>query len=379
MKLALLLARYFPHGGLQRGCLTIAGLLGARGHEVEILTAAWRGERPEGVAVRVLGAPGLTNHGRLRAFARASRAALAGAGFDAVVGFDRVPGLDLHYVGDRCYQAGARRRYGPLYRLTPRYRTLVAFEGAVFRPQAGTEILLPNEAEREAFQRCYGTPAERFHPLPPGIPRDRRRAHDAEAVRRATRAELGVSEEERLLLVVASGFHTKGLDRALRALAALAAGGGPKARLVAIGDDEAAPYERLARRLGLAQRVRLLPGRDDIPRFLVAADLLVHAARKECMGAVLLEAAVAGLPVLCSAACGYAWHVEKADAGRVLPEPFRQAALNSVLAEMLASPRHSEWARNGVAYGARTDLFSGREVAAELIERLARERRERAR
>ena len=123
---------------------------------------------------------------------------------------------------------------------------------------------------------------------------------------------------------------------------------------MAIGDDEAAPYERLARRLGLAQRVRLLPGRDDIPRFLVAADLLVHAARKECMGAVLLEAAVAGLPVLCSAACGYAWHVEKADAGRVLPEPFRQAALNSALAEMLASPRQSEWARNGVAYGART-------------------------
>ena len=63
----------------------------------------------------------------------------------------------------------------------------------------------------------------------------------------------------------------------------------------------------------------------------------------------------------------------------MLPEPFRQAVLNSALAEMLASPRHGEWARNGVAYGQRTDLFSGREVAAELIEQLARERRERAR
>jgi UDP-glucose:(heptosyl)LPS alpha-1,3-glucosyltransferase len=42
---------------------------------------------------------------------------------------------------------------------------------------------------------------------------------------------------------------------------------------------------------------------------------------------VLLEAVVAGLPVLTTAVCGYAHHISDADAGVVVAEPFTQHAL----------------------------------------------------
>ena len=70
-----------------------------------------------------------------------------------------------------------------------------------------------------------------------------------------------------------------------------------RTRLVAIGRDKPGEYQRLARRLGVAERFTILPGRDDIPRFLQGADLLLHPARYENTGAVLIEAVVIVLAV----------------------------------------------------------------------------------
>lgn len=82
---------------------------------------------------------------------------------------------------------------------------------------------------------------------------------------------------------------------------------------------------------------------------------------------------VAGLPVLTTDICGYAFHVLKANAGRVVPSPFEQAALNRELAEMLSDPqRLKAWGGNGIAYGRTEDLYSLPEKAADLIETVAR-------
>jgi UDP-glucose:(heptosyl)LPS alpha-1,3-glucosyltransferase len=69
----------------------------------------------------------------------------------------------------------------------------------------------------------YATPAERWTLLPPGIACDRRRRPDADQVRAAARAALGLAPEAWLLLALGSQFRTKGVDRTVRALAALPA------------------------------------------------------------------------------------------------------------------------------------------------------------
>ena len=64
--------------------------------------------------------------------------------------------------------------------------------------------------------------------------------------------------------------------------------------------------------LGLADRISFLGHREDIPELMAAADLLVHPARHDTTGTVILEAVVNGLPVITTSTCGYAHHVEAA-------------------------------------------------------------------
>ena len=118
-----------------------------------------------------------------------------------------------------------------------------------------------------------------------------------------------------------------------------------------------------------------LPPSDDIVRYFLAADLFLHPAREENTGSVILEAIIAGTPVLCTAVCGFAEHVLRADAGRVTPEPFRQAEFDSAMAEMLASRQLATWSRNGISYGESANIYDGRGIAAELIEKLAGEKK----
>jgi UDP-glucose:(heptosyl)LPS alpha-1,3-glucosyltransferase len=279
-----------------------------------------------------------------------------------------MPGLDVYYAADPCFEEKARILRHPLYRLSYRYRHFAAAERAVFSPASQTKILTIAAQQQVAFMRHYGTPPERFHLLPPGISMDRRAPENAAEIRRGFRHEFGLGEQDLLLLQIGSGFKTKGLDRTLQAMASLPDTLGMRTQLMVIGQDNPAPFERRIRRLGLERRARIFPGRDDIPRFLLGADLLIHPAYYETAGIVLLEAVVAGLPVLTSAACGYAHYIEEADAGHVVPLPFEQHVLNEHLHDMLTDDAAREtWRRNGLKFADHADIYGLHERAADII------------
>src|SRR5690606_2295489 len=192
----------------------------------------------------------------------------------------------------------------PIYRRWGRYKHFAEYERAVFDPQAKTEILMISEVQQPLFVKHYGTPAERFHLLPPGIAADRRAPANAGVILARPRADFGLRSDELLLVQIGSGFKTKGVDRSLKALAALPRELKQRTRLLVIGQDDPKPFKLQAKALGVSSMVEFLKGRSDIPRFLLGADLLIHPAYNENTGTVLLEALVAGLPVLVSDVCG---------------------------------------------------------------------------
>jgi UDP-glucose:(heptosyl)LPS alpha-1,3-glucosyltransferase len=102
-----------------------------------------------------------------------------------------------------------------------------------------------------------------------------------------------------------------------------------------------------------------------------AADLLVHPARLDVTGTVILEAIVSGLPVITTANCGYSPHVAAAGAGLVLPAEVAPAALDAALVAADATSR-ARWSANSFAYGRNPNLFSGLPRAADLIEAAGR-------
>ncbi len=375
MRAIFAIYKYFPHGGIQRDMLKMLREWVRRGHDASVLTGEWRGPKPGGAAVCEVPRRGLSNHGRYRRFHAALAAHAADEQPDLVVGMNKMPGLDVYFAGDPCYLEKAATQRHRLYRLLPRYRHFAAFERAVFTRGGKTRIFTLTAPAMDDYRRHYDTEAERFVLLPPGIDRDRVPGGDAARVRSAFRDEFGFAEHEQLLLFVGSGFRKKGLDRVLLGLRALPPTLAENVRLFVVGSDNARPFVRMAKRLGLSSRVRFFAGRDDVPRFLLGADALVLPAYDELAGMVILEAMFAGLPALVTENCGYAHYLGEAQAGIVLPTPYVQERFDRELKNLLTSPQRESWRCNGLAAARDERYFQLAPVAVDHLEGFAGERR----
>ena len=367
MKLAFVLFKYFPYGGLQRDMARMASACQALGYEIHVYTLSWQGAVPAGFHVHLLPARGLRNFVRYRDFIRLLQQALVLHPVDAVIGFNKLSGLDVYYAADPCFRQEHVENKTYFVRFLGRYRFFLRQEEAVFGAASKTLVLMISDLQLKYFRKYYGIDAARIRMLPPGISKDRMAPANRAEVRAGFRQEFGLTDDTILLLSVGSGFSMKGFDRGLLAVAALPAELRARVRVFVIGQDKPGPVERLMQRLGVAELVSLFPGRDDIPRFLQGADFLLHPARHENTGTIIVEAIVAGLPVLTTATCGYALHVKAAAAGRVVASPFRQSVLDDTLYEMLTSGLRDEWSGNGIRYGQTQDLYSLHEKAANII------------
>lgn len=371
LKIAFSLFKYFPYGGLQRDFLRIAQECQRRGHEVDVYTMAWDGDIDQSLSVKILPAKGLTNHSQARSFSAQMEKAIADANYDLVVGFNKMPHLDLYYAADVCYQARIKAKKGLLYRLTPRYQTWKRLEKSVFSRNTHTGIMLISPLQQQEYQGCYATQSERFHLLPPGINRDRLAGSGAAEMGKAMRQQLGVADSDLMLLMVGSGYKTKGVDRAIRSIAALPDAMKQRCKLFVVGKGDAKPFRQLARQLGVEKNMQIMGARPDVPRFLLAADLLLHPSYHENTGTAILEALAAGLPVLTTAVCGYAHFVTDAHAGEVLPAQFDQDKWNQKLEKMLSSADLKVMGQNGFEFAKSADIYSMPERAADLIEQQA--------
>jgi len=367
MRLVFCLFNYFPFGGLQRDFLRIAQECQRRGASIRVYTMSWKGPVPAGFDVRIVPVKALTNHRRAEKFSNWVQSDLRPLTSDLlIVGFNKMPGLDLYYAADGCYREKVFKQRGKFYRLSGRYRLYERFERAVFAAGSKTRILMISEAQAPLFMKHYGTETERMHFLPPNISRDRMAPPNAEAIRTAFRREHGLKGDSLLLLQIGSGFITKGVDRSIRAIAALPPAWKERVVFWVVGNDRKKRFERLAKNLGISDRVVFTGGRDDIPQILLGADLMIHPAYNENTGTALLEAVAAGLPVLCTATCGYSRHIEKAGCGCVVSEPFDQVALNQKLHELLAGDLNQLRAK-ALQYAQDTDLYRMHECAADII------------
>lgn len=365
MHLGFALFKYFPFGGLQRDMLAIAEVCVNRGHRVTVFCSEWEGERPAFVEVSLLPARGLSNHRRDAVFAEAVSRAAREAGVERLVGFNKMPGLDFYYAADSCFAAKVAEERSRYYGLTPRARQFMRMERAVFSPETKTEILLISEPECAVYQRYYSTQSERMHLLPPGIRRDRIMPSDYSARRASFRAQQAWGDQEKIILFVGSGFRTKGLDRALRAFAAFHKRE-PACRMVVLGHDKVQAFAALAGELKISERVHFLGGVDNVVDYLWSADVLLHPAYRENTGTVLLEAMVAGLPVVTTDACGYAGYVRAAQMGEVVPQPVNQNNLNQALNTVLSSAV-LPWRERARQFAETANIFSMPERAADHI------------
>jgi UDP-glucose:(heptosyl)LPS alpha-1,3-glucosyltransferase len=93
---------------------------------------------------------------------------------------------------------------------------------------------------------------------------------------------------------------------------------------------------------------------------------------------VLLEALVAGLPVVTTDVCGYAHHVVAARAGLVLRSPFQQLDLDDAILRTLDGVYRARCRESGLRYAQLTDIYSMHSTGAKLIEQIVEQKLESA-
>jgi glycosyltransferase involved in cell wall biosynthesis len=193
-----------------------------------------------------------------------------------------------------------------------------------------------SQATVDDLVRLGVAPRERFRVLPLGLDLDPLTRLGG-GPRAEARAELGVGEEEILLVFAGRVVPIKRLDLLLAALARARRDDG-RLRLAVAGDGEERPaLERRAAELGLGEAVRFLGYRRELRPLFAAADLAVLSSDNEGTPVSLIEAAAAGLPAVATDAGGVR-EVVGEETGIVVPRGD-EAALAAALARMAADPQ----------------------------------------
>lgn len=370
MQSVFLIFKFFMRGGAQRDMVLAIRALQKRGVSVHILCAEAADPPPEGCQLTVLPVRGCSNHQRARDFEQQANKYLQEHNFDVAVGFSRMSGLDFYFAADDCLLE--RWRNPLLNRILPRRRTFLQQEAAALRTE---RIFTLTGRQEQAYQRFYKVSPERFTRVPPGIEKKYRHADHSADAREKARRKLGVKPDEILIVQAAASFHTKGVDRTLAMIDDLPPELKKRIRLIVPGDDKRRNrFQAIAALRNIA--AEFPGGSDTLEELFIAADLMVHPARAESAGNVLIEAICSDLPVLTSRRCGFAEYISSSGGGVVLPEPFKLDHWSLALQKLLTEPQHLIRCRKNIRGLYKKDFWYSRaEVIADEIIRFIRSKK----
>ena len=346
MDIALCYESVLPaRGGAETYIGDLARRLARDGHAVHLYASRWDAfSLPASTHYHRLDVPDGPRFVRPWRFAGGCVGALKPNRHDVTVGFDKTWGQDVLYPQGGLHAAAAAHN---LLKFPTAWGRTLAATGKWFDPAAWSFsrlerkqylgparplVVVNSRMVRGHFEQFYGIPPESVRVVPSAIDPLRFAADDRLKRRHDERQRWGVGAEETVGLFVGMNYRLKGLAPLLRA-AALVPRDKPF-RVAVVGHPKVGRYERLARRLGIADRVRFLGHRGDPKDAYFASDFLAHPTFYDPCSLVALEALACGLPVVTTRYNGAAELLTPPTDGVVVNDPHDAPALAAAMASM---------------------------------------------
>ena len=348
MKIGLIRRGYSPTGGAEAYLRRFAEGIVASGHQCSLYTSRrWpREEWPH----EMFQVPGADSP---RAFARALVSMGAQERCDLLFSLERVSRCDCYRAGDGVHRAWLARREQAapgirswFRRWNPKHREILALEAELFTRDATRAVIANSHMVKAEIVRHYPLyPADQIHVVHNGVPATGIRP-GSYAQRVRTRKELGIADDEYVVLFAGSGWERKGLSHAIEAMNAASL---PRAVLLVAGsgDKGAMPKSRHTIFLGPVK---------DMPRHYAAADVFLLPTLYDPFSNACLEALAAGLPVITTSSNGFAEIIEPGVEGDVLADPADVRALAQALMGWNDPARRSAVRQQLIAKGARYSI-----------------------
>jgi UDP-glucose:(heptosyl)LPS alpha-1,3-glucosyltransferase len=342
------------------GCETyIAGLarrLARDGHRIHLYACRWDAAAlPSAVTYHRVRLPRCPRFFRPWVFSLACRRALAESAHAVSVGFDKIFGVDVLYPQGGLYAATSEHNLlkypDKLSRALARAVKVIdpahlSFTLLERRQYAGSDrplVVAISDMVRNHFRRHFKLGPNDIRLVRIATDPERFDETDRPLRRLEWRTQWGISPERTVALFAGMNYRLKGLEPLLYAVRQL-----PHEvpfQLLVAGNKHTAVYERMARRLGVADRVRFVGYCADMRNCYFAADFFVHPTFYDPCSHVVLEAMACGLPVITSRYNGASELMHPPREGFVIDDPHDVGHLAWCLTQMLDPARRSACAR----------------------------------
>jgi UDP-glucose:(heptosyl)LPS alpha-1,3-glucosyltransferase len=342
-------------GGCETYIADLARRLVTDGHDVHLYARRWDASAlPAALKIHRVRVPRVPRFLRPWFFGAFCRRALAPAKHQISVGFDKIAGLDVLYPQGGLYAATvehnllkyrsplARRLVRLVKHIDPAHRSFLALDRYQYQRQPLLVVAI-SEMVRHHFEHYYQLDPTNLRMVRIAIDLDRFDECDRPRRRLESRERWGLSPEHTVALFAGMNYRLKGLEPLLRAVALLPAES--SFRLLVAGSPETAPFERLSRRLGIAERVRFAGYCADMRNGYFAADFFVHPTFYDPCSLVVLEALACGLPVITSRHNGAAEVMRPPREGYVIDDPHNLEKLAGAMKQLLDPARRAACAQ----------------------------------
>ncbi len=299
-------------GGVERIVFETARYLASRDHHVTVFANEWDtdDQQPSIVYrhVEMRQKPGFLR--RASYLGACTRAINLAGRFDVLNthgcicpfgGVLRVHSLHRDWLYQSKIQRGAYSPSAIKQRLNPMHPVLLRLEAMHFRGRRYKRVIALSVQVREALNRYYGVPFEDVDIIPNGFAPEEFSPEIRISRRQSMRDELGLKQDQIVLLFVANELERKGYATVVDAVARLKR---DDLRLLVVGRTDKAIVEGIAARSGVANQVIHCGPTRDVAGFHAASDLFVLPTQYEAFCLAILEALGSGLPVITSVVPG---------------------------------------------------------------------------
>jgi len=331
------------HGGLERFSVNLATALSGEGHEVHAIGARFE-DLPHTVAQHQVLAARWPSWWRPLSFSRGVCRFVNDQKFDVLYGLTRSRRLDVYRMGDGVQRHWLRLRY-PVSLLrwlaclvNPVHLVNLYLERRLFAPDGCRLLVTNSQLCKEHAQHYYGVDPKRIEVVYNGVDTAVFSPETVAPLRNGCRQELGLADGDLALLYVSNNWRRKGLAVLISALSRL----DERARnvhLVVVGRGRPAAFQNLAKRLGVAERIRFVGVTKTVQRYYAAGDLLVLPTVYDPFANVCLEAMACGLPVVTTTGNGAAELLRPGENGYVQTDPGDACELAELLSLCLDPER----------------------------------------
>jgi len=240
--------------------------------------------------------------------------------YDIVHSHDRIFHADLltmHGIPHKTWIKETRQKWMSLFD-----RAMAWVEKNVLTGPNMPMVLPVSSLVKDELLRLYDIPESKLRVIHPGVSPDRFSALDRKACRNEIRARHGLSGRDVVVLFVGMNFEIKRLDLVLRGVAHLVTkdNRNQTLKVLVVGKGKWRRYMALARDLGIGDRVIFAGVTREVEKYYLAGDIFAMPSVYDTFGMAVLEAMVAGLPVIITRKVGAKDLVDSGVHGFVLGE-----------------------------------------------------------